>query len=73
MRINVKVKLGGSIDRVEAQPDGSYLVYTKSSPVKGRANAAIQKLLAEYFKVPKTSVGLVLGRTSREKLWDIAV
>ena len=36
-------------------------------PESGRANAAVLELVARAVKVPKTSIRLVRGHTSREK------
>ena len=37
-------------------------------PVKGRANEALLRLLAEALGVPKSSLRIVRGQRSREKL-----
>ena len=38
----------------------------------GKANAAVVKLLAKAWKLPKTSISLVSGATGRRKLLQIA-
>lgn len=47
--------------------DGSLTVYTKAAAIEGRANEALVRLLAEYYKVPKSRVAIVRGATSRLK------
>jgi uncharacterized protein len=37
-------------------------------PVEGKANAACIQLLAEVLKLPKSSVSIAAGETSRNKL-----
>lgn len=37
-------------------------------PVDGKANACLIAFLADYFRVPKRSVALLNGETSRSKL-----
>ncbi|MBI2597424.1 DUF167 domain-containing protein [Candidatus Daviesbacteria bacterium] len=39
--------------------------------MQGRANQAILKTLAEYFQVPISSVSLVSGYTSKQKIINI--
>lgn len=37
-------------------------------PVEGKANAALQVFVAEYFGVARSAVSLVSGETSRQKV-----
>ena len=36
-------------------------------PVDGKANGAVSKFIAKLFKVPKSSVSIVSGKSSRTK------
>jgi uncharacterized protein (TIGR00251 family) len=47
-------------------------VAINAPPVDGKANAAIIALLADTWRVPKSSFGIVNGRTSRTKTIAIA-
>jgi len=49
-------------------PDGSLTVYLREKPHGGEANTALLKLLADHFSVPKISLKLKSGATSRHKL-----
>lgn len=42
-----------------------------AAPDRGRANAAIEKVLAKAFGVPPSSVSVVVGDTAREKIVEI--
>ena len=46
-------------------------VYVREPAVEGAANAALIKLLAEYYKVPKTTIEIIRGHTSKHKLVEI--
>jgi len=37
-------------------------------PLEGRANKALQKLLAEHLGIPPTRIAIISGQRSREKL-----
>ncbi len=50
-----------------------YKVSIKEPPVDGKANEAIVRVLAEYFKVSKSSVRLVSGSTSKQKVFEIGI
>jgi hypothetical protein len=75
----VKAKTGAKEEKVVAPPlrllgevaEDFYTVWTKERPVNGRANEAIARLLAEYFKLPRTSVRLVSGAISKRKVFEI--
>ena len=49
----------------------SYKVSVKEAPEHGRANDAIARLLAKYFKITLSDVHLVSGQTSKQKIFDI--
>lgn len=51
--------------------DGTLKVRVTAPPVDGKANDAVIELLAEVLDVPASSVEIVAGATSREKLLSI--
>lgn len=71
MRINVRVIPRAKLNRVEVQPDGTVRVHTTTAPTDGKATADVIKMLAEHYGVPKTSVKLIRGATSRDKVFEI--
>ena len=71
MKIFVKAKPKAKIEKVEKIDNENFVVFVKESPVKGRANQAIIKALAEYFKVPPVNVKIVSGYTSKQKVVEI--
>lgn len=71
MRINVRVIPRAKLNRVEVQPDGTVRVHTTTAPTDGKATADVIKMLAEHYNVPKTSIKLVRGATSRDKVFEL--
>lgn len=78
MRIFVHAKLHAREEKVEKTviqrltgPEEQYQVFVKELPVDGKANEAVIRALAEYFKVPKAKVRIIGGHTSREKIVEI--
>ena len=69
-RISVRVIPRAKLNRVEVQPDGTVRVHTTTAPTDGKATADVIKMLAEHYKVPKTSIKLVRGGTSRDKVFE---
>ena len=68
MRITFDVKAGSNRDSVELVEEGHYMVHVRAPPRKGKANAAIAKLLRRHLGQP---VALVSGRTSNRKVFEV--
>lgn len=56
---------------VEQAGDGTLTVFVREPAVEGKATKAVGVLLAKYFGVPKSSVVLASGATSRIKRYRI--
>jgi len=72
MRIYVKVTPRAGKNEVLRVSEGEYKVKVAAVPEKGKANEKVIKLLAEYFDVPKKSIGIAGGKTARTKIIDVA-
>ena len=69
MLISAKIKPGSKADdKIEKQPDGTYIIYLRARAHDGEANAALIKLLAKTFDIPKTAIKIKSGTSSRLKL-----
>jgi uncharacterized protein len=69
--LQINVKPNSKHQTIETLADGSLVIRLKSSPVDGKANAELIALLAKQFAVPKSSVHIKSGQTSRRKLVEI--
>lgn len=67
----VKVKPNAKQQKIAEQVDGSLIVWLKSPPVDGKANAELIKLLADKFNVTKSQIRIKSGVSSRQKLIEI--
>jgi len=68
MKIKIKAKPNSKEEKIEKISDSEYIVSVKEPPVKGLANKAIIRVLADYFNVPKYQIRIVSGFTSRDKI-----
>ncbi|OGY22956.1 MAG: hypothetical protein A2172_03415 [Candidatus Woykebacteria bacterium RBG_13_40_15] len=68
MKITVKAKPHSNQEKIE---ENYFIVSVKELPVKGAANKAIILALAEYFEVPKSSIKLLSGFSSKNKTFEI--
>ena len=72
MRISVRVKPGTKgATRLEKQEDGSYIAFLHARAHDGEANKALLELISNEFKVPKTSIVIVAGAKSRDKIVEL--
>jgi len=70
MKIRVRVTPNSKIDEVVKEGD-IFLVRVKEPAKEGKANRALIKLLADYFKVPQRQIAISSGFSSRNKIIDI--
>jgi len=73
MRIFIHAKPNANEERVEQVDETHFMIAVKEPPIEGRANAAIERALAGHFNVPVSSVRIVSGRTSREKVVEVVI
>ncbi|OGD09749.1 hypothetical protein A2397_01155 [Candidatus Amesbacteria bacterium RIFOXYB1_FULL_44_23] len=71
MKIYVTAKANKKKRYVEQIDGSSYVVSVKEPAVQGKANQAVTQALAEYFDVPKSQILLVLGQTSKLKIFEV--
>jgi hypothetical protein len=71
MRIYIKVSPRSSKNEVVKISEGEYKVKLTAPPVDGAANDALIKLLSQHFKVSKSLINIVGGKTAKTKMVDI--
>ncbi len=79
MRITVRARPGAKspyVRRLEESLFGGkesreFIVGVKEPAQGGKANRAIEKMLAGFFRVPPSRVRIVAGHTSRVKVVEI--
>ena len=70
--LRVKVVPGASRDRIAGVLGDALKITTAAAPEKGKANAAVARILAAALGIDRRSVQLVAGRTSPQKEFRIA-
>ncbi len=66
--IDVLLKPGAKNNAIELAPGGGLRIRVTARPVDGKANAGLIRLLAKALRVPKSSLSIVKGTTSRAKV-----
>lgn len=66
--IIVNIKISPNAKKNEIISDGDIIkVKITAQPVDGKANKALVEFLSKTFKIPKTSIKIIKGETSKEK------
>mgnify|MGYP001587406244 FL=1 len=71
MKIFVKARPSAREEKVEKIDEQNYVVWVKEPPAQGKANNAIKNALAVYFKTGSSSIKIISGYTSRNKIIEI--
>lgn len=69
--IEVRLKPGSKLNRIELSPEGLFDIKITSRPIEGKANEHLIKFLAKEMKVPKSSIAITVGSHSRTKVVSI--
>jgi uncharacterized protein (TIGR00251 family) len=72
VRIAVRVSPGARRTEVVGRHGGGWRVRVAAPPERGRANAALLDHLVSVLGVPRATVRLVAGSTSRDKVIEVA-
>ena len=70
-RLQIRVHPRAKRNRLELLEDGKLKVYVTAAPERGKANNAAIELLAESLGVAKSSVRILHGGHSRDKLLTV--
>jgi len=71
MKISVRVKPNARKEEIKKLNDNAFILSVKEPAKEDKANQAIIKLLSEYFGVPKSSISIIKGQTSKNKIIQI--
>lgn len=71
MKIKVKVKPNSKEQKIAELADSSLVVCLKSSPLEGKANRELIKVLAKKYQVTQSEISIKSGLTSKHKLIEI--
>lgn len=77
LRVPVRLTPKASRDRIDgvvAEADGTLVLKAAVTavPEDGKANAALIKLLAKAWRVPKSAITIVAGATDRRKILHLS-
>jgi uncharacterized protein (TIGR00251 family) len=67
VRLRLRVKPGARDDRLLGAHDGSLKLEVRAAPERGRANAAVVRLLATSLSRPTVDIEITAGSTGRSK------
>jgi hypothetical protein len=71
-RLRLRVAPGAARAAVVGRHGDGWKIRVAAAPERGRANEAVLELLARTLSLPRGSVSLVAGSTSRDKIVELA-
>ena len=71
-RVRLRVSPGAARAAVVGRHGDGWKLRVAAAPERGKANEAVLALLAETLAVPRASVTLVSGGSSRDKIVELA-
>jgi len=72
-RIAVRVTPKASRNKITQGDDGTVRAYVTVPPADGKANIAVQGLLAKALGVPKARLTLAKGQKARDKIFMVSM
>lgn len=72
IRLQVKVAAGASRNAIDGWLGDTLKVRVTAPPERGKANAAVERLLAEVVGIPRAKAKVVSGLTSPRKVLELA-
>jgi hypothetical protein len=72
-RLRVRVKPGARKSAIGGAHGGALKVSVATVAEKGKANRAVVELLADTLGLPASAVSIVAGKTSQDKVVEIAL
>ncbi len=70
MKISVTVKAGAKVEEI-SESGGELTLKVKEPAKEGKANKAVIKLLAAYYKVPQSAIRIISGASSKHKIIEL--
>jgi uncharacterized protein (TIGR00251 family) len=72
MRIYVKISPRSSRNEVTKTGEGEYKVRVTAPPVDGEANEMLIRVLADHFKVRRSLIKIIGGKSAKIKIVEIS-
>lgn len=71
MKIYVRVKPNSKVEKVEQIDSTHYKICIKEPAKEGKANSGVRRVMAAYFNVAPSTIILVSGTASRDKVLEV--
>lgn len=71
MKIKVIVQANSKCPKTELNQEGNFHIYVREPATEGKANRAVVEKLSEIYKTPKSSITLIHGTKSKNKIFEI--
>lgn len=70
-QFTIRVTPKAAANRIKTEDDGTIRVYVNTTPEDGKANKKVIELLSKEFKIPKSSLEIIKGHKSKDKIISV--
>jgi uncharacterized protein len=70
-RLTLRVMPGAGRSEIVGRHAGAWKVRIGAAPERGRANAALLRLLSERLRISRSAITIVSGHTGRDKVVEL--
>jgi uncharacterized protein len=71
MKLYLEVKPNSAVNRVTQIDATHFRIEVKEPPVRNKANLAVIELIAEFLRLPKSSLSIKRGANAKRKTLEI--
>ncbi|MDO8557045.1 MAG: DUF167 domain-containing protein [Candidatus Jorgensenbacteria bacterium] len=68
MKLFIKTKPSAKEEKVKKINEAHFEVWVREPAKEGKANGAVISVMAKYLKVSKSSIKIISGKTSKQKV-----
>ncbi len=65
--VDIVAKPGSKLEKLSITPEGSFAIHVKQPPLDGKANEEIIAFISRSLRIPKSSLSIIAGETSKKK------
>ncbi|MDD4289845.1 MAG: DUF167 domain-containing protein [Patescibacteria group bacterium] len=71
MKYTIKIQPNANENKIVEEKDDFLKIKIHAIPEHGKANDELIKFLSKHFKIPKSNIGIIKGKTSKNKIVEI--
>jgi hypothetical protein len=70
-RVEIQIITGAKNQKINEIAEGMFRVWVKSKPAAGAANKELIEILSSFFKIPKSDIKIITGKSFKKKVIEL--